>query len=409
MGIEPFRPETTPSESELIRLLEQEPYELLYKRSRVPVTPAVLDAAPHLFAVMLCCIGDDSVDKQACADRGVLVTNDPVSNGRSVVELVFGELICLARRVFDASTETNNNQFLKSQAGRYEIRGKKLGIFGLGRIGKQVAQVGESLGMKIAFFDTREVACEVGETFGWQRCASLEELFAVSDAVSAHVSAHDYWGRSNENVIKAEHFRAFSDKDHDSPRIFINLARGNIHAAETLVEAVDAGHVRAAMVDVYPYEPKDKNDVWSNPYADTPQIFGTPHIGAATNEAQPRIARHVAGTTRMLSKLGTLRNCVMGPKWVIGIDNPDAGQHVLTVVHSHARGTKKAVDDAIFAAGASNLMSHHRDFPEYGIAYEVVAVDKQLSDDNIHELIEKAIEITGDEFAIRAIRQLTFD
>ena len=405
LGITPFRPERTPSEAELIRLLEQEPYELIFKRSRVPVTQAVLNAAPNLFGVMLCCIGDDSVDKQACAEHGVLVTNDPVSNGRSVVEMVFGELISLSRRLFIASSETDRNIFNKSQTRRFEIRGKTLGVLGLGRIGKQVAQMGEMLGMKIAFYDKREVSCEVGETLGWRRAASIEELFRVSDAITCHISATDHMGNSNAGVIERKHFAAMGEKDYESPKIFINLARGNIHSAADLAASVDAFEVNVAMVDVFPQEPKDANDTWNNPYAGHPRILGTPHIGAATMEAQPRIARYVAHTTEALSFAGTLRSCVMSPKHTIGFDDGEA-EHVLTVVHSHSRGTKKAVDDAIYNAGANNLMSAHRDFPKYGIAYETVAIDQPLSPTAVQELIDEAVELTGDKTAIRAIRQV---
>ncbi len=405
IGIEPFRPEVTPSEDELVRLLEQEPYELIFKRSRVPITERVLDAAPNLFGVMLCCIGDDSVDKQACARRGVVVTNDPVSNARSVTELVFGELICLSRRVFDAVDETNHGVFSKSQTHRYEVQGKTLGIFGLGNIGKQVGQLAVALGMRVVFYDNREVAREVGEAIGFEFVPSIAELFAASDVVTAHVSAYDYKGRSNENVLTYEHFAAMGEKSGDSPRIFINLARGAIHTPEDLIRAADDGHIRYAMVDVYPTEPKDKNDVWANPYADHPRIYGTPHMGAATLEAQPRIARHVAGTTRLLSHVGTLRNCVYAPKHVIGFDSLEDVDHILTVVHSNVRGTKKAIDDAIYMAGASNLVSEHRDFHEFGIAYESVAIDKPLSADEVQGLIAAARSITGDDCAIRAVRQ----
>ena len=409
LGIEPFRPDHVPDEQGLIRLLEDAPYELLYKRSRVPVTARVLDAAPNLFAVNLCCIGDDSVDKQACADRGVLVTNDPISNGRSVVELFLGTMICMSRRIFEAVRETDNNEWYKSQKGRFEVRGKRLGVLGLGNIGKQVAQVAEQLGMDVCFFDNRDLAREVGETMGWTATDSIEELFRLSDVVTAHVSATDYRGRSNDGVITYDHFAALGDKPAKSPRVFVNLARGNIFDPADLIRAADEGHVGQAMVDVYPEEPKSSADSWQNPYAGHPRIFGTPHIGAATLEAQPRIAAHVASTTRLLSRHGRLRNCVFGGRQEIGIGASDAIGSYLTVVHSCERGTKKAVDDAIYNAGANNITSSHRDFDKYGIAYEVVGIDRELSSDDLDGLVAEARELTGNPDAIRAIRQIPAD
>lgn len=408
IGIEPWRPAKTPSDAEFIELMASKPWDLVFKRSRIHIGPEALDACPTLAAVMLCCIGDDSVDKQACADRGVLVTNDPISNGRSVAELVIGEMICLSRRVFDAAWETNDNQFVKSQERRYEVRGKVLGILGLGNIGKQVAQLAAAFDMRIAFHDNREVAREVGETMGWTYAPSIGELFAMSDIVTAHISAADYNGRSNEHILQAEHFAALaSERDPQSPRIFINLARGSIHTAETLIDAVREGHVRQAMVDVYPSEPADTHEKWVNPYAAVHNILGTPHIGAATLEAQPRIARHVASTTQHLSHHGLLRNCVFGSKSNIGFDTLEGIKHIVTIVHSSSRGTRKAVADALYEAGVDAEVSVHRDFNEYGIAYELVAIDRPLTSAQLDDLVRRATDLTRDSRAIRAIRQIS--
>lgn len=406
LGIEAFRPERTPTDDELIKLLESEPWELLFKRSRIEVNERVLQAAPYLHAVMLCCIGDDSVDKKACAEHGVLVTNDPISNGRSVAELVIGELICLSRRVFEATDETRVGKFVKSQERRFEIRDKTIGILGLGNIGKQVAQMAAALDMKIAFHDNREVAREVGETMGWKYAPSVRELFAMSDYVSAHISAYDYNGRSNENLLTYDHFAAFSEKDGDSPRVFINLARGSILRPEDLIRATEEGHVRQAIVDVYPSEPADTRDIWDNPYASSPNIYGTPHIGAATLEAQPRIARYVANTTQALSQNGMLRNCVFGSKSNVGFDTLEGIQHIVSIVHSSRRGTRKAIADAIYEAGFGTDVSIHRDYNEYNVAYELVAIDKPLSPAHIDDLVQRAVDLTGDPRAIRAIRQI---
>lgn len=404
-GIEPFRPDVTPDEAGLIKLLENDPYELIFKRSQTRITARVLDAAPSLFGVMLCCIGDDSVDKIACAERGVLVTNDPISNGRSVTELAFGEILCLSRRVFHAADETRNNSFQKSQKQRYEVNGKKLGILGLGNIGKQVARMGETLGMRIVFHDNRPAAVEVGKLMGWHYVPSPEDLFRESDVVTAHISAFDYKDNDNSNFITYEHFKAMGEKEQDSPRIFINLARGNIHSSEDLLRAVNEGHIRQAMVDVFPSEPRDPKEAWTNPYAGNPNIFATPHIGAATLEAQPRIAEHVANNARLLSHFGTLRNCVYSPQHEIGVEM-GAYENIITVVHSSERGTKKAVAETIYNSGASSLVSAHRDIDKFGIAYEVIATDRPLSDDQIAEMIEAGQRSSNASFAIRAVRQM---
>lgn len=406
LGIEPHRITETPDEAELVRLLTEGQHDFIYKRSRTQITEEVLRASNNLAAVMLCCIGDDSVDKEACARHGVMVMNDPVSNGRSVVELFVAEAISLSRRLYETSAQMNQHGWHKNNRDRYEVKGKKLGIIGLGKIGRQVAQIAEALDMCVAFFDSDEVATEIGTTLGWEAVPDINTLFASSDIVTVHVSAYDLHGKSNDNLLTYEHFQLMGQRPADSPRIFLNLARGNIYAAEALNQAVREGHIKRAMVDVFPEEPHAKDpDNWHNPYADTPNIFATPHIGAATKEAQPRIARYVARTTQLFLKSGEVRNCTFFPKAKITLNEP-SHKYLLAVVHADKRGTKKAVSDAIFQAGANNLASVHVDFPNYGIAYDLSALDQPLNDAQIDFLIEEAVSITNDPTAIRAIRMI---
>lgn len=407
-GIEPERlplSMTQDVDAVLARLREGQ-HDLLYKRSRFEVNEAVLQASDKLAAIMLCCIGDDSVDKEACARHGVLVMNDPISNARSVVELVFGEMICLARRIFESNEETHRHEWNKNSTQRYEIKGKRLGIVGLGNIGKQVARMAEAFGMEVFFHDDRELASEVGAALGWTRTSSLTELFRESDIITVHVSAENWEGRSNKNMLTYEHFEAMAESRGDnSPRIFINAGRGFLFEPEDLSRAIDKGHVMRAAVDVYPEEPGSKRDAWKNKYAAQHNVITTPHIGAATQEAQPRIARYVSRTTFHFNMSGAVRSCVYAPGQEIDVET-DRPSHVLAVVHSDKRGTKKAINDALFDAGCNNFESSHRDFSDYGFAYDVSAIDKPLTEAQIAQLIERAGVISGDPSAIRSIRQI---
>ncbi len=408
LGIKAERvpPEKTLKREEVIETLRKGQHDLIYKRSRFEVDEEVLTASSNLAAIMLCCIGDDSVDKEACARHGVLVTNDPVSNGRSVVEMVMGEMICLARRIFQANSDGREHRWTKSSSGRFELMDKNLSVIGLGNIGKQVAQVAEAFGLNIYFYDQRELATEVGEALGWKSCDSLGEAFDVADVVTVHVSAEDPRGNSNRLMFDYEHFaRMASKRNKKSPRIFINAARGFLYDPQDLKHAINEGHIERAAVDVYPDEPGSSDDPWTNPYADSLGVVTTPHIGAATEEAQPRIAQFVANTTRLFNRYGTARACVFSPGQTIGVD-ADQAATILTVVHSDQRGTKKAVDDAIFEAGLNNVESSHRDFPEYGFAYDVNALDRPMNRAQLRQLVETATELTGDADAIRAVRQI---
>ncbi|AWV87849.1 NAD(P)-dependent oxidoreductase [Bradymonas sediminis] len=403
-GIEPDRRETQ-DEDEVVAILKEGQHDLIYKRSRFIINERVLQASENLAAIMLCCIGDDSVDKQACAREGVLVMNDPISNGWSVVELVFGEMITMARRIYDSVDLSNRHQWSKDNKHRYELRGKTLAIIGLGNIGKQIAQLANAFHMDVCFYDSNEVAREVGQALGWRSLDSIAQAFRVADIVTVHVSAEDVQGNSNELLLNyEEHFSQMGkDRGEDGPRIFVNASRGFVHDPKDLVRAVEEGAIRFAMVDVFPDEPGTKRDPWHNPYADSERIYSTPHIGAATEEAQPRIAKHKATTTRMLNCYGTVRDTVFAPGVSIGVEM-EKPKVILAVVHSDARGTKKAVDDCIYEAGLSTLQSRHRDFSRYGIAYDVNALDSPLTEEQLHALVAKARQISGDPTAIRSLR-----
>ena len=406
-GIDVDRRMEVPEEDTLIDWLREGRHELLFKRSRVPVTRAMLEACPDLLAVQLCCIGDDSVDKRACADHGVLVFNDPISNGRSVVELVVSHLIALSRRLYETNEHTRKGGFDKSSTERYEVQGRVLGVLGLGNIGRQVAKVGDALGMKILFHDSREVAREVGREMGWEEAPTLDALFRASDYLTVHVSASDADGRSNRAMLTREHFDMLgADRSGDSPRIFLNLARGFLYDPRDLLGSIEAGIVRRAAVDVYPDEPRGK-EPWNNPYASQPRVVTTPHMGAATLDAQPRIARRVAQTVRAFAAHGALRDCVFRPRLSLGLGEVPPGSTVLAVVHSTRRGSRKALQDAIFEAGASNLSSVHQDFEDHGMAYDLCATDRPLDARQLQRIIDHAAELTGELGAIRSIRQLS--
>jgi D-3-phosphoglycerate dehydrogenase len=404
-GLRVTRLDKVPDDAALIDALRRTGAQVLFKRSRVPVTRAVVEACPQLLAVQLCCIGSDSVDLAACADHGVLVFNDPISNGRSVVELAIGHLIALSRRLYETDVAMHGDRWEKSEAGRYEILGKTLGVVGFGNIGRQVARAAEALGVKVQFFDNRPVAQEVGREMGYALAGSLGELFRTSDLVSVHTSAKDAWDRDNAGLLDPVLSLLGADRPESSPRVFLNLARGNLHSSEALLEAVRAGRVRYAAVDVFPDEPAPGQKEWHNPYGAESRVSCTPHIGASTLEAQPRIARRVATTVEAFSTSGALRDCVFEPRATLSPAELGSGKAILAVVHSVSRGTKKAVDDAIFEAEASNLGSMHRDFPN-GVAYDLSLLDRPLRSEELERLVERAASLAKDPNAIRSIRQL---
>lgn len=404
VGIRATRLDSVPDEDKLIDAIQSSGAQIIFKRSRVPVNRRVIEACPGLHAVQLCCIGDDSVDKVAAAENGVMVFNDPVSNARSVVELAVAHLISLSRRLYETDVEMHDHTWKKNNKGRFEILGKRVGIVGLGNIGRQVARALEGLGMQVHFHDARFVANEIGEEMGWTKHESLADLFRSVDAITVHTSAKDPKGVDNEGLLD-DVLGLLGEERPDGPRLFLNLARGNVHSPEALLAAVGGGAIRRAAVDVYPEEPRPGAASWTNPYASEPRIVCTPHIGAATQEAQPRIARRVAKTIANFSLNGSVRDCVYGPRATLSVTDTARGHAVLAVVHSTQRGTKKAVDDAIYEAEASNLGSTHRDFA-IGVAYDLSVLSHPLGNDDLEALVARAEELAPGR-AIRAIRQLS--
>ena len=163
-----------------------------------------------------------------------------------------------------------------------------------------------------------------------------------------------------------------------------------------------------AAVDVYPKEPR-KGETWSNPYEDTPQVVVFPHIGASTQEAQPRIARRVSQTFGDFSLLGMVRETPFRVRSSLALsEKPKAGQALLMVFHSTARGTKRAIGEAIYDANCSNLASVHTDFDAYGFAYDLALLDAPLSEEAIKDITARAERLTGDPKAIRSVRQRVF-
>ncbi len=407
-NITPIRVDQPLSESEIIELVNKEKIQVIFKRSRIKITEKIVQNCPTLFAIQLCSIGTDSVDLKACAREGIAVFNDPVSNGRSVAELTMAQILALSRRLYEANELAHKGVWDKNSHQRYEVRGKVLGIIGLGNIGRQVAKLASALGMEVQFYDNRPVAVEVGREIGWRVSPSLEDLFSTSDYVTVHTSAQDYRGHDNTNFLDPYLELLGRDRPSEHPRIFINLARGNLHSSEALLKAVQSGKITRAAVDVYPSEPSSKSQRWENPYADEKRIVCSPHIGAATAEAQPRIARRVSRTILNFSTRGAIRDCVFSPKTELSISEELKNKTVLAVIHSTVRGTKKAIDDAIYKAGIDNIGSVHRDFP-IGVAYDLSLIERPLDDGELRQLLQIARSTTGLENTILSIRQIEFD
>jgi D-3-phosphoglycerate dehydrogenase len=251
---------------------------LLGIRSKTRVTERTLLHARRLWAIGCYCIGTDQVDLATARRRGVAVFNAPYSNTRSVAELVVGEIIMLLRRVFEKSQKLQQKKWDKSSEGCYEVRGKTLGIVGYGHIGSQVSILAEALGMEVIYYDLVEKL-----PFGAARPVhTLAELLAAADVVSLHVPED----RTTINMIAGPELAQMKKGSY-----LLNASRGNVVNLADLREALIAGHLAGAAIDVFPNEPSGNDQVFDSTLQGLPNVILTPHIGGSTLESQEDIAR----------------------------------------------------------------------------------------------------------------------
>lgn len=255
---------------------------LLGIRSNTKVTETVLDAAGDLIAVGCFCIGTNQVDLAAAAARGVAVFNAPYSNTRSVVELVIGEIIALARRLPEKTLKMHAGVWDKSAQGSHEIRGRTLGIVGYGNIGTQLSNVAEAMGLRVIFFDTADRLAHGNA----RRMPTLDALLAEADVVTLHVDGRP----GNAGFFGAEQFAKMKPRS-----LFINAARGMVVDDHALREQILSGHIAGAALDVFPVEPKAQGDEFESVLRGLDNVILTPHVGGSTQEAQEEIGWFVAG------------------------------------------------------------------------------------------------------------------
>ena len=211
-----------------------------------------------------------------------MVFNAPYSNTRSVVELVIGEIIALARRLTEKTAKMHQGVWDKSANGSHEIRGRTLGIVGYGNIGTQLSNVAEALGLRVIFFDTADRLAHGNA----QRMNSLDDLLAEADVVSLHIDGRP----GNAGFFGTEEFAKMKPR-----ALFINAARGMVVDDVALRENILSGHIAGAALDVFPVEPKAQGDEFESVLRGLDNVILTPHVGGSTQEAQEEIGWFVAG------------------------------------------------------------------------------------------------------------------
>lgn len=280
------------AQEQLINFLNEHQVEVLLVRSATQVRKELIDQAPSLKIIGRGGVGMDNIDVEYAESKGINVINTPTASSRSVAEMVFAHFFSLARFLHDANRmmplegETQFNQLKKSYANAVELSGKTLGIIGFGGIGKEVAQMGIALGMKVkvatrkprkekielSFFDGQkvqfEITTEVADTSFYQDV----------DFLSINTP------KTNGYLLDAEQFEMMKDG------VFIvNTARGGVLNEEALLHYIDTEKIAGAALDVFENEPQPELNILMHP-----QLSLSPHLGGSTIDAQEKIGLELA-------------------------------------------------------------------------------------------------------------------
>ncbi len=292
---------------ELVKIIPE--YDALIVRSRTKVTKDVIEAGKKLKIIGRAGVGVDNIDLKTATERGIVVVNAPGGNTISAAELTLGLLFAVARKIPQADKSVKEGKWERKKFMGVELRGKTIGIIGLGRIGYEVAKRVRALEMNILAYDpyvSEERAKSVGA-----KLVSLEELLRNSDFITIHVPKT----KETENLISEREFEMMKDGVY-----IINAARGGIVNEKALYEAIIKGKVAGAALDVYEKEPPDPN----NPLLKLDNVVTTPHIGASTKEAQLSVGMIIAEEIINFAKGLPVKNAVNLPR--VG---PDDYQYLL--------------------------------------------------------------------------------
>ena len=246
----------------------------LMVRGATRVTAEVLHGAPSLELVVRVGTGLDNIDVGAARERGVRVANTPAANAVSVAELVFALLIALDRHLEAATADLRRGVWERNRYMGRELAGRRIGLVGFGRIGREVAARARAFDMAVGWCDPFVLQAPAG--FEWTRRSTLEDLLPESDVVSLHVPLN----QETRGLIGAGEI-AVMKRD----AVLVNCARGGIVVEGALIDALRAGRLRGAALDVFEREPPG-----ASPLFELPNVIATPHLGASTTEAQSRAA-----------------------------------------------------------------------------------------------------------------------
>ncbi|WP_296427125.1 phosphoglycerate dehydrogenase [Yoonia sp.] len=290
-----FQPDLGKDKDKLLAVIGN--YDGLAIRSATKATEKIINAATNLKVIGRAGIGVDNVDREAASRKGIIVMNTPFGNMITTAEHAIAMMFAVARQIPEASASTHAGKWEKSKFMGVELTGKTLGVIGAGNIGSIVCDRARGLKMKVIAMDpflSEERATEIGV-----EKVELEDLLKRSDFITLHVPLT----ADTKNILSRENL----EKTKKGVRI-INCARGGLVDEQALADLLTAGHIAGAALDVFAVEPATENPLFG-----LPNVVCTPHLGAATTEAQENVALQVAEQMSDYLLTGAVQNALNMP------------------------------------------------------------------------------------------------
>jgi D-3-phosphoglycerate dehydrogenase len=273
--------------------------DVLIVRSTEVRTP-VIDAAKNLKLIIRAGAGYNTIDFKHARERGKSVANCPGMNSIAVAELAFGHILALDRHLVDNTVDLRNGVWNKKLYGKARgLKGRTLGIIGVGQIGGALARRAKAFDMNLLYFDVvdaKDLEREIGI-----RKVDLDTLYKESDFISLHVPMNDH----TRHMVSTKQFEMMK------PTAFIiNCSRGGVVDQAALIKALDAGQIAGAGLDVYEQEPGASDKAFSDPVMTHAKVYGSHHIGASTEQAQLAVADETVRIVKQFKETGEVLNCV---------------------------------------------------------------------------------------------------
>lgn len=290
------------AQEDLIDFMNENEIDAILVRSATKVRKDVIDAVPSLKLIGRGGVGLDNINVDAAKEKGIYIINTPAASSISVAELVFAHMFGMARGLHDANRqmplegESRFKELKKSYEKSTELRGKTLGVVGLGRIGREVAAIGLGIGMHVVGVDSSDtdgirtinITFFNGDTVPYKiEVKAMEDVLKIADFITLHIPSQKQY------VISEKEINSMKDG-----AFLVNASRGGIVDEMALVKALDSGKLAGAALDVFEKEPTPEVQLLMNP-----KLSLSPHVGGSTVEAQERIGTELAAQICELLKV----------------------------------------------------------------------------------------------------------